>query len=58
MLLAQLVGVSLAIHVALMAASLERVAAALGARAPELLSGPPSIERVDVLAAKLPPQDR
>ena len=31
-----------------------RVAAALMARAPELLSSPPSIERVDVLAAKLP----
>jgi quinol monooxygenase YgiN len=31
-----------------------RVAAALGARAAELLSKPPSIEKVDVLAAKLP----
>ena len=35
-----------------------RVAAALVARAPELLSGPPSIEMVDVLAAKLPRQRR
>jgi quinol monooxygenase YgiN len=31
-----------------------RVAAALGARAAELFSKPPSIEKVDVLAAKLP----
>jgi quinol monooxygenase YgiN len=31
-----------------------RVAAALMARAPELLAKPPSIEKVDVLAAKLP----
>ncbi len=31
-----------------------RVAAALGAKAGELLSKPPTIERVDVLAAKLP----
>jgi quinol monooxygenase YgiN len=31
-----------------------RVAAALMARASELLAQPPSIERVDVLAAKLP----
>ena len=31
-----------------------RVAAALMARAPELLAQPPTIERVDVLAAKLP----
>ena len=31
-----------------------RVAAALMARAGELLSKPPSIEKVDVLAAKLP----
>lgn len=31
-----------------------RVAAALMARAAELLSAPPSIEKVDVLAAKLP----
>jgi quinol monooxygenase YgiN len=31
-----------------------RVAAALMARASELLSKPPSIEKVDVLAAKLP----
>ena len=30
------------------------VAAALGAQAPELLAAPPTIERVDVLAAKLP----
>jgi hypothetical protein len=29
-----------------------RVAAALMAKAPELLSAPPSIEKVDVLAAK------
>jgi quinol monooxygenase YgiN len=32
-----------------------RVAAALMAKASELLSSPPSIERVDVIAAKLPP---
>jgi quinol monooxygenase YgiN len=31
-----------------------RVAAALMAKAPELLAQPPVIERVDVLAAKLP----
>jgi quinol monooxygenase YgiN len=31
-----------------------RVAAALTEKAPELLAQPPSIERVDVLAAKLP----
>ena len=31
-----------------------RVAAALMARAPELLSSPPSIEKVDVLAVKVP----
>ncbi|HEY4229751.1 MAG TPA: antibiotic biosynthesis monooxygenase [Thermoanaerobaculia bacterium] len=31
-----------------------RVAAALMAKAPELLAAPPSIEKVDVLAAKLP----
>ena len=31
-----------------------RVAAALKAKAPELLAQPPTIERVDVLAAKLP----
>jgi quinol monooxygenase YgiN len=31
-----------------------KVAAALMANAPELLSQPPSIEKVDVLAAKLP----
>ena len=31
-----------------------RVAAALMARAPELLAKPPVIEKVDVLAAKLP----
>ncbi len=31
-----------------------RVAAALGAKAAELFAKPPSIERVDVLAAKLP----
>jgi len=31
-----------------------RVAAALLAKAPELLSTPPSIEKVDVLAVKLP----
>ena len=31
-----------------------RVAAALMAKAPELLAKPPSIEKLDVLAAKLP----
>jgi quinol monooxygenase YgiN len=31
-----------------------RVAAALMARAPELLSEPPLIEKIDILAAKLP----
>jgi quinol monooxygenase YgiN len=31
-----------------------RVAAALGAKAAELFAKPPAIERVDVLAAKLP----
>ncbi len=31
-----------------------RVAAALMAKAPELLSSPPSIDKADVLAAKLP----
>jgi quinol monooxygenase YgiN len=31
-----------------------RVAAALMAKAPELLAQPPSIEKLDVLAAKLP----
>ncbi|HEX4054942.1 MAG TPA: antibiotic biosynthesis monooxygenase [Tepidisphaeraceae bacterium] len=31
-----------------------KVAAALMAKAPELLAKPPSIEKVDVLAAKLP----
>ena len=31
-----------------------RVAAALGQKAGELLAAPPTIERVDVLAAKLP----
>ena len=31
-----------------------KVAAALMAKAPELLSKPPSIEKVDVLASKLP----
>jgi quinol monooxygenase YgiN len=31
-----------------------KVAAALMAKAPELLAQPPSIEKVDVLAAKLP----
>lgn len=31
-----------------------RVAAALMAKAPEILASPPSIEKVDVLAAKLP----
>jgi quinol monooxygenase YgiN len=31
-----------------------RVAAALGQKAPELLAQPPAIERVEVLAAKLP----
>jgi quinol monooxygenase YgiN len=30
-----------------------KVAAALMARAPELLAGPPKIEKIDVLAAKL-----
>jgi quinol monooxygenase YgiN len=35
-----------------------RVAAALMARAPELLSRPPSIEPVDVLAGKLPESPR
>ncbi len=30
------------------------IAQALGANAPELLSQPPSIERIDVLGAKLP----
>lgn len=33
-----------------------RVAAALMARAPELFLGPPAIEGVEILAAKLPPQ--
>lgn len=33
-----------------------RVAAALGEKAAELLATPPAIERVDVLAAKLPGQ--
>ena len=33
-----------------------KVAAALSARAGELFSSPPSIEKVDVLAAKLPGQ--
>jgi quinol monooxygenase YgiN len=33
-----------------------QVAAALMANAPELLAKPPSIEKVDVLAAKLPSQ--
>jgi quinol monooxygenase YgiN len=33
-----------------------KVAAALMAKAPELLASPPSIEKVDVLAAKLPGQ--
>jgi hypothetical protein len=32
----------------------EKVAAALMAKAPELLAQPPTIEKVDVLAAKLP----
>jgi quinol monooxygenase YgiN len=32
-----------------------RVAAALGARAADLLSAPPVIEKVDTLASKLPP---
>jgi quinol monooxygenase YgiN len=31
-----------------------RVAAALMAKAPELFSKPPAIERIDILAAKLP----
>ncbi len=31
-----------------------RVAAALMAKAPELLASPPKIEKIDVLAAKLP----
>ncbi len=31
-----------------------KVAAALMAKAPELLSKPPSIEKIDILAAKLP----
>lgn len=31
-----------------------KVAAALMARAPELLASPPSIEKIEVLAAKLP----
>ena len=31
-----------------------RVAAALMAKAPELLAKPPNIEKIDVLAAKLP----
>jgi quinol monooxygenase YgiN len=31
-----------------------RVAAALGAKASELLSKPPSIEKIDLIAAKLP----
>ena len=31
-----------------------RVAAALMAKAPELLAQPPSIEKIDILAAKLP----
>ena len=35
-----------------------RVAAALMAKAGELLAQPPSIEKVDVLAAKLPGQGR
>jgi quinol monooxygenase YgiN len=35
-----------------------RLAAALMARAPELLSRPPSVEPVDVLAAKLPESPR
>lgn len=35
-----------------------RVAAALMAMAPQLLSSPPSIEMVDVLAAKLPQPSR
>jgi quinol monooxygenase YgiN len=33
-----------------------RVAAALMERAPELFLGPPAIEGVEILAAKLPPQ--
>jgi quinol monooxygenase YgiN len=35
-----------------------RVAEALGQRASELLAAPPTIERVDVLAAKLPGADQ
>jgi len=35
-----------------------RVAAALGQRASELLAAPPTIERVDVLAAKLSASDQ
>jgi len=35
-----------------------RVAAALMAKAPELLAGPPVIEKVDVLAYKLPIERR
>jgi quinol monooxygenase YgiN len=35
-----------------------RVAEALMARASELLATPPTIEKVDVLASKLPPGDR
>lgn len=31
-----------------------RVAAALFAKAPELLAAPPSVEKIDVLASKLP----
>ena len=31
-----------------------RIAAALGEHAPTLLAGPPVIERIDVIAAKLP----
>lgn len=34
-----------------------RVAAALMEKAPELFAGPPVIERLDVLAAKMPGQD-
>ena len=33
-----------------------KVAAALMAKVPELLAKPPQIERVDILAAKLPPK--
>jgi quinol monooxygenase YgiN len=33
-----------------------KVAAALMAKAPELLAKPPQIERVDILTAKLPPK--